>query len=166
MHSSYADLIEEEPEDDILTESLAASLNEKLTIIPIPQLSGREQFHLADMVECIATVEKHRRSMDDNASRFLVYFRQYMLRKSQRRQNPVNISWREITWAFHSDSQEILVDMVTRQYHGQMQWEHARESGMFTWLKDIAAVVSSVLYQLYETVRTEIYISRDPSLKS
>ncbi|KAI9784405.1 MAG: regulator of (H+)-ATPase in vacuolar membrane [Peltula sp. TS41687] len=141
MHSSYADFIEEEPEDDVLTETLAASLNEKLTTILIPQLSGREQFHLADIVECLATAEKHRRSMDDNASRFLVFFRQYILRKSQRRLNSSSISWREITWAFHSDSQEILVDMVSRQYHGQqMQWEHARESGMFMWLKDVSAV--------------------------
>lgn len=143
MHSSYTDFTEGEPEEDVLTESLAASLNEKLTVFPISQLSGREQFQLADIIECIATAEAHHRSMDDNASRFLVFFRQGMLRKSQRGGNPHTISWREITWAFHSDSQDILVDLVSRQFQGHMQWEHARESGIFMWLKDASAVVSS-----------------------
>ncbi|RYO95394.1 hypothetical protein DL764_007712 [Monosporascus ibericus] len=52
----------------------------------------------------------------------------------------VHMSWREINWAFHSTSQDILTDFVTRQYHGTMLWENARESGIFMWLGDLAAV--------------------------
>ncbi|KAI9842429.1 MAG: regulator of (H+)-ATPase in vacuolar membrane [Sclerophora amabilis] len=138
LQSSYADFADAENED--FTEMLAASLNENLTTLAIPQLSSQEQLHLVDIVECVATVEKHRRSMDDNASRFLLFFRQHMLRMDRAATKLANISWREVLWAFHSNSQDILVDMVSRQYQAKMSWKHSRESGLFMWIKDITAV--------------------------
>ncbi|KAH0537711.1 hypothetical protein FGG08_005518 [Glutinoglossum americanum] len=138
-HSSYIDFIDDD-EFDVFTESIAVSINEKLARIPIPQLSGQEQIHLAGIIECVGTVEKHRRSMDDNASRYLLFFKEYTLRKSQATTEQANLSWREIVWAFHSDSQEILVDLVSRQFQGKMLWEHARESGMFMWMRDLSAL--------------------------
>lgn len=128
-------------DDDVekVTEGVAAAINEMLTTIALPQLTRQEQIYLADTVECVAIVEKQRRSMDDNAARFMLMFRQHALRKG--RSNQANLSWREINWAFHSDSQDILVDMVSRQFHGKLQWEHARESGMFMWMSDSNALV-------------------------
>lgn len=124
-----------------MTEAVATSMVEKLTKLAIPQLSGQEQIHLADIVECIALVEKQRRSMDENAARFMLFFRQYALRKG--RTNEVSLSWREINWAYHSNSQDILTDMVSYQFHGRMLWENARESGIFMWISDISALVGS-----------------------
>lgn len=139
--SSFADLAGPSDEDEeTVTEGLAASLNEKLTTVTIPQLSSQEQMHLVDMIECVALVEKQRRSMDDNAARFVLFFRQHVLRRH--RAKDLNLSWREINWAYHSNSQDILLDIVSRQFHGRMLWEHARESGIFMWLTDSAAVVS------------------------
>ena len=133
---------DEDIEPDSVTEDLALSLNEDLTKKSIPYLSSQEQFHLADLIECVATAEKHRRSMDENATRFLLFFRRYMLRKSQHRSNGLGITWREISWAFHSNSQDILTDQVSRHFQGRMRWEQARESGMFMWLTDVTALVS------------------------
>jgi hypothetical protein len=130
-----------EDEAETVTESVAAAITEKLTRIALPQLSRQEQIHLADIVECVATVEKQRRSMDDNAARFMLFFRQHALHRG--RANEVNLSWREINWAYHSNSQDILVDMVSNQFHGKMLWEHARESGMFMWMTDSTALVCS-----------------------
>lgn len=96
---------------------------------------------LADIVECVALVERHRRSMDENGARFMLFFRQHGLRKG--RSNEMQLSWREINWAYHSTSQDILVDFVSRQDHGGMLWEHARESGIFMWLSDIKTLVSA-----------------------
>lgn len=110
----------------------------------IPQLSGPSQIQLADIVECVAIVEKQRRSMDDNAARFMLFFRQHALHKG--RVNEVQLSWREINWAFHSNSQDILINVVTRQFHGRMLWEHARESGLFMWITDSTALVSIILF--------------------
>lgn len=138
---SYFDGRETIDEDDeVFSENVAQLINEKLTDIAIPQLSGHEQFQLVDIIECIGMVEKHRRSMDENAARFMIFYRQHALRK--RRTNEISMSWREINWAYHSTSQDMLTDFVSRQHHGSLLWEHARESGMFMWLTDNAAVVS------------------------
>ncbi|KAI1162643.1 WD repeat domain-containing protein [Nemania serpens] len=124
--------------EETFTEELAVSICEKLQKIPLPQLSGYEQIQLVDIVECIGVVEKQRRSLDENGARFMVFLRQHALRKG--RVNEIHMSWREINWAYHSTSQDILIDFVCRSYHGTMLWENARESGMFMWLTDASAV--------------------------
>lgn len=124
-----------------MDENVAAILNENLTRVTLPQLSSHEQFRLADTIECVATVEKHRRSMDDNAARYLLFFRQHMLRRSQGLSSKDTVSWREIVWALHSGSQDILTDLVSRQFNGKMTWKAARECGIFMWLSDLTALV-------------------------
>ncbi|KAF4977525.1 hypothetical protein FZEAL_5959 [Fusarium zealandicum] len=125
-------------DEDIFTEQTAVSINEKLVKMNVSQLSGHEQIQLADIIECVALVERHRRSMDENGARFMLFFRQHALRKG--RTHEMHLSWREINWAFHSNSQDMLVDFVSRQNHGSMLWEHARESGLFMWLSDPTAL--------------------------
>ena len=142
MQSAYANFADED-EPEAVTEELAASLNETLAKVAIPQLSSHEQIRLADIVECIATAEKHRRSVDENAMRYLLFFRQHMIRKTQGPTAQFSLTWRESVWAYHSGSQDILVDLVSRQFHGRMMWEHARESGMFMWMTDLTALVSN-----------------------
>jgi hypothetical protein len=150
IHSSYADF-SDDTEPASVTEEVAGSLKELLTTKQIPLLSSREQFRLADIIECIGVVEKHRRSIDDNAGRFLLFFRQHV--QSEAQKNP--ISWREIIWAFHSGSQDILADLVSRHFNGKMLWHHAKESGLFMWMTDITALVClsvrhcSVLANIY-----------------
>ncbi|KAI2625470.1 RAVE protein 1 C terminal-domain-containing protein [Xylaria nigripes] len=124
--------------DENFTEEVALSICEKLQRIVLPQLSGHEQIQLVDIVECAGVVEKQRRSLDENGARFMVFFRQHALRKG--RTNEIHMSWREINWAFHSTSQDILVDFVSRSYHDTLLWANARESGMFMWLTDANAV--------------------------
>ena len=126
-----------------MDENAAQALNENLSRVTLPQLSSQEQFRLADTVECVATVEKHRRAMDDNAARYLLFFRQHMLRKAQGVANKDMVSWREIVWAFHSESQDILSDLVSRQFNSKMTWKSAKESGIFMWLSDTNALVSN-----------------------
>ncbi len=121
-------------------EGVAQRISEKLTRIALPQLSGHEQMQLVDIIECLGLVETQRRSMDENGARFMLFFRQHALRKG--RTNEMHMSWREINWAYHSSSQDVLVNFVSRQHHGSLLWESARESGMFMWLTDVSAVVS------------------------
>ena len=130
---------------EIVTEDLAALVNLNLAKLAIPQLSSHEQMHLADIIECVATAEKHRQSMDDNAMRYLLFFRQHMLRKGQAPHNRVDITWREIVWAYHSGSQDVLVDLISRQFGGRICWDHAKESGMFMWITDLSALVGFLL---------------------
>ncbi|KAI5803285.1 RAVE protein 1 C terminal-domain-containing protein [Peziza echinospora] len=133
-------------EDELSTfgEPLAASLSELFTKIPIPHLTGSEQMMLASITECVAQVSKQRRSIDENGERYLLFFKHHLLGRDRRiRVQPGNekgLSWREIVWAFHSVSQEILVDMVGNTHKGKMLWSGARDSGLFMWLRDLQSV--------------------------
>lgn len=142
MSSSYGDFTDD-TDPTTVTEDVVTSLTEKLTSSQIPRLSSREQFHLADIIECVGTVEKLRRSIDVNASRFLVFFRQHMLRTNKHTPEEVPLTWREMVWAFFSESQDILVDQVSRHFSGRMLWEHARQSGIFMWMTDLNSLVRS-----------------------
>ena len=148
--SSFATLPSTE-EGSVIDEPTAASLNELLVKVTLPEISQHEQFYLANIVECVAAVEKHRRSMDGNAGRYLLFFRQYMLQRGQSVGPRPGISWREIVWAFHSESQDILVDLVSRSCQGKVLWTDARESGMFMWLTDPSALKT----QLESVARNE-----------
>ncbi|TPX15221.1 uncharacterized protein E0L32_004779 [Thyridium curvatum] len=130
--------VDSSEDDDSFNEEVAQAINEKLTRVALPQLSGHEQIQLVDIVECAGLVETQRRSMDENAARYMLFFRQHALRKG--RTSEIYLSWREINWAYHSTSQDILVGFISRQHHGTVLWEHARESGMFMWLTDMSAV--------------------------
>ena len=116
-------------------------LNENLTKLAVPQLSSHQQMLLADIIECVATAESHRRSMDENAMRYLLFFRQHMLRKGRVPDSRANITWREIVWAYHSASQDILLDLISRHFCGRVRWEQARECGIFMWMTDLTALV-------------------------
>ncbi|ROT43356.1 regulator of V-ATPase in vacuolar membrane protein [Sodiomyces alkalinus F11] len=129
----------ESDDNESFDADMAATINERLTKIGLSHLSGHQQIQLADIIECAGLVEEHRRSLDENGARFMLFFRQHALRKG--RTNEIQMTWREITWAYHSTSQDILLDFVTRQYHGSIRWEHARESGMFMWLTDHHKVI-------------------------
>ena len=150
-----------EDDEDLFTEMTAVHINEKLLKLSIPQLSRPEQIQLADIVECAGLVEKHRRSMDENGAIFMLFFRQNALRKG--RTSQIQLSWREINWAFHSNSQDILVDFVSRQSNSEMLWGRARESGIFMWLSDPAALVSNRV-RIHETVLSNVE-SRKRSLR-
>ncbi|KAG0643869.1 RAVE protein 1 C terminal-domain-containing protein [Tuber brumale] len=129
--SSY----QEEEELLYFDEPLAKSLCSLLTKIHIPHLMSTEQINLAGIVECVAQVKEHRRSIDENGARYLLSFRQHGLRRE-----PADMSYREFVWAFHSASQEILIDLVNINAKGKMMWPQARESGIFMWLRDPEAI--------------------------
>ena len=140
----------------VLNEESAADLNDNLARKALPGLTSQEQFHLADIAECAATIEKQKRSMDENAARYLLFFRQHMLGRTQSPSKRVEVSWREIVWAFHSGSQDIIVDMVSRSFSGKLIWNHARETGMFMFLTDITALRTHL-----ETIARNEYTKND-----
>ncbi|KAI5211485.1 hypothetical protein AUEXF2481DRAFT_1472 [Aureobasidium subglaciale EXF-2481] len=159
MHKSYSTLDMQE-ESTTVTEDVASSIVSLLSEKSIPQLSSTEQLSLADIVECVGMVEKHRRSIDANAARYLLFWRATIVR-SRQSSTLAAVTWREMLWAYHSSSQDILVDIVTRQNKGQITWSHARDTGIFVWLTDREA-----LLQQFEAVARSAYTStelRDPA---
>ena len=140
------------PEPDSVTEEVAAELNENLARKSLPFLSRHEQFRLANLVECVATAEKQRRSIDAHAAIFTLFFRSHTIRETQSHSEHRGIGWREIVWAFHSGSQDVLIDQVSRNYQGRMQWKQARDCGLFMWIGDV-----NVLRQQLEVVARNEY---------
>lgn len=129
---SYFDAYENDDDLSIFDETLAAKLCEQLQKIAVPHLTGPEQIGLTGIIESMAEVQKHRRSLDENGSQYLLFFRQHNLNRNV----PFVMTFREFAWAFHSNSQDILVDLVNRNSKGRLLWPQARESGMFAWLAD------------------------------
>lgn len=82
----------------------------------------------------------------------MLFFRQHALRKG--RTNEIQLSWREINWAYHSDSQDILSEFVSRQNHNVLLWENARESGIFMWLTDMQQLVCELTQRIMAEVLT------------
>ena len=134
-----------------ISEGVVVELNERLAQVSVPYLTSQNQIHLANIVECVALAEKHRRSMDQNAMRFYVFFRQHILLKARRSARSQGVTWREIAWAQHSNSQDILVDLVAKNYQSRILWNHAKETGMFMWLIDIDTLVAHSSTHSYET---------------
>lgn len=149
--SGFFNYTEDEDEFSTFDEALAGSLCELLKKIAIPNLTGTEQIMLAGIVECVAQVKLHRRSIDENGARYMLFFRQHGLRRDK---PGVDMSFREVVWAFHSASQEILVDLVNRNSQSRMLWVQARESGIFMWLRDADAVKKQ-----FEVVARNAYTS-------
>ncbi|KAL9103855.1 MAG: hypothetical protein Q9163_001133 [Psora crenata] len=139
-----------------ITEDMASTLNGLLKKLVLPYLTTIQQIHLASIIESVAVAEKQKQSMDSNAMRYHIFFSQHMLRKRHFRAKTMEISWREIVWASHSNCQDILVDLVSRQYHGRILWEHARESGMFMWLTELTALRAQ-----FETIARNEYTKTD-----
>ncbi|GAB7354945.1 hypothetical protein MBLNU459_g5562t2 [Dothideomycetes sp. NU459] len=162
LHKSYSEMdLHDEPGS--ITEDVASALTALLTEKSIPQLSSREQFSLADVIECIGIVEKHRRSIDANATRFLLFWRESLLRSRQTAANnhmhsasTTSISWREMVWAYHSNSQDILVDIISKHHKGRLEWPHARNTGIFMWLTDREALLAQ-----FEVIARNAYTSTD-----
>lgn len=139
--SSKEGTADDEQHSQGVTEDVAASLQELLAKNEIPFVTSAHQLRLASIIECIAVVARKKGSMDDNAMRFHMILNQHMLRKSEPLPQRFDMTWREFAWAFHSTSQDILADYVSRQCHGRLLWKDARGSGMFMWLNDMTALV-------------------------
>lgn len=151
--SGFFNYTEDEDEFSTFDETLAGNLCELLKKIAIPHLTGTEQIMLTGIVECVAQVKLHRRSIDENGARYMLFFRQHGLRREK---PAVDMSFREVVWAFHSASQEILVDLVNRNAKSRMLWAQARESGIFMWLRDADAVKNQ-----FEVIARNTYTSTD-----
>lgn len=150
-----------------VTDAVAKSLNELLTQKSIPQLTSSEQISLASVIECVATVSTNSRSIDINASRYLLFWRSALIRSHRPARapsialadsgNPTGISWREVVFAYHSSSQDILVNLVLSSTQNVMSWQLARQSRMFTWLTS-----RETLLQQFENLAKAAYTATDP----
>ncbi|KAG9128028.1 regulator of (H+)-ATPase in vacuolar membrane [Ceratobasidium sp. 392] len=130
-----------------LVERLLRKLDERR----LPHLSETEQAHLIVMIQTTLEIDEQRRSLDANGLRYLISIRSfYTLNKRLESSNKSlevagasggrtgkreRLRYRDIVWAFHSESQQIMLGASTEACGGRMTWADAKALGIFLWTR-------------------------------
>ncbi|KAJ8594840.1 hypothetical protein M405DRAFT_857819 [Rhizopogon salebrosus TDB-379] len=138
------------PDEPVFSRHMVETLIEQLEARPVPHLTPNEHAHLLVLIQTTLEIEEQRRALDANGLRYVISMRSfYILNRritsdpSSPRSNgaiPRSTGWRErlryrdMIWAFHSESQELLLSTSTAACNGRMLWYDARALGIFIWL--------------------------------
>ncbi|KAF9956234.1 regulator of (H+)-ATPase in vacuolar membrane [Mortierella alpina] len=124
-------------ENKFLNTRTSQEMIEFLTRVPLAGLSKSEQLQLSAFIEGFTMIDEQRESIDDNGLRFLIFVRQfnyfsYILPPNQR---PTMLSYSDIVWAYHSESQDLLLDFCSNSLKAPMKWNDAKSLGVFLWMR-------------------------------
>lgn len=116
----------------------AQALLELLTRVPLPNIDSSEQLILSAVVDTVMQSEQQRRSLDENGIRYLLYLRiSIYLTKLTPAAGQAQMKPVDIFWAFHSESQDILLDTCVSLAGGKLMWPQARAFGLGYWMKSV-----------------------------
>lgn len=137
------------------------SLKQQLEDIDLPKTSDAEQERLKIVLGTIIFMQEHKGSLDENGFRYLFSWKLHVLElESQRNQaSPQDeklisngdeplapavpaMSWREIVFAYHSETQQPLLEALQNYYSGKMDWPTVRKLGIPAWLHAVRAAQS------------------------
>jgi len=169
----------DEPDDPGLSRSLIERLVGRLEASPLPHLTPIEHAHLLVLIQTMLEVDDSRRALDANGFRYLISMRSFhILNKrapepsspesrgavSRRTGWRARLRYRDIIWAFHSETQGLLLSASLAACQGKMTWSDARALGVFLWLNSIESMRS----HMEVIARTEYMAgdSRDPVASS
>ncbi|KAG8915058.1 regulator of (H+)-ATPase in vacuolar membrane, partial [Tulasnella sp. 417] len=165
---------------DMFSRELVDRLVRSLEDYPLPHLTPSEMEHLIVLIQTTVEIDEQRRSLDANGVRYLISMRSFFIinrRVTEEGSGDATpgskskkgvlapfvrerIRYRDIVWAFHSESQEILLSASTAACGGKMLWLDARALGVFLWGKS----VESLRDQMEVIARNQYMASeRDPS---
>ncbi|KAJ2909221.1 regulator of (H+)-ATPase in vacuolar membrane [Coemansia aciculifera] len=138
----------------------AEYLLERLTEIKIRGISPIDQSRLMSLVGTISATQTKDQPIDGNGVR---YFNKLQLLEleNRRTRSSLELPYRELNWALHSNSQAVLLQLCLQSHApGGLTWESARRMGLFMWLSDV-----SVLHAEVEKMARNIFVSegRDPT---
>ena len=101
-------------------------------------------------------VDDSRRALDANGFRYLISMRSFYIlnRRASAPSSPESrgairhrtgwrerLRYRDIIWAFHSETQGLLLSASLAACQGKMTWNDARALGVFLWLNSIESMV-------------------------
>lgn len=105
-------------------------------------------------------IQEQRRSMDSNGLRYLISMRVFYILNTRlsapstpassgaagvRLPRRERLRYRDMIWAFHSESQELLLSMSVAACGGKMNWNDAKALGVFLWLRSVESMVRPCL---------------------
>jgi hypothetical protein len=116
------------------------------------QLTAHDKALLVIVVEGTYQVEQQRRALDLCGLRYLIsvellasHFRRHEPNGSSSNSAPHQhrLSFRNIVWASHSESQDMLLNASTNYCSNKkMMWDDAKALGVFLWLNSTEVIVS------------------------
>ncbi|KAF7320375.1 WD repeat protein [Mycena kentingensis (nom. inval.)] len=147
----------DDDEDEGFSRTAVCRLIETLENNPLPQLTPNEQAHLLVLIQTTLEIDEQRRALDANGLRYLISMRSFYIlnhrasgsnspqsqstlpRQTGRRER---LRYRDMIWAFHSESQELLLSASTSACNGKMCWADARALGVAIWLNSVDVLKS------------------------
>ncbi|KAI0756586.1 RAVE protein 1 C terminal-domain-containing protein [Daedaleopsis nitida] len=162
-YSSLFDIPEskEDADDTSFSSHMVQRLLDRLQEKPIPHLTPREHSSLLVLIQTALEIEEQRRALDANGLRYLISMRSfYILNRrasepntpssgtngvngtngngmipSTRLERRERLRYRDMIWAYHSESQDLLLSTSVSACGGKMCWPDARALGVFTWMR-------------------------------
>ncbi|KAH9996446.1 RAVE protein 1 C terminal-domain-containing protein [Russula vinacea] len=146
----------DESDDQGFSRPLIERLLGRLEASPLPQLTPNEHAHLLVLIQAMLEVDDSRRALDANGFRYLISMRSfYILNKrvsepsspesrgtiGRRTGWRARLRYRDIIWAFHSETQGLLLSASLAACQGKMTWNDARALGVFLWLNSIESMI-------------------------
>ncbi|KAF5385516.1 hypothetical protein D9757_005413 [Collybiopsis confluens] len=155
---------------------LVTKLIQSLESRPLPRLTPNETASLIVLIQTTLEIDEQRRSLDSNGLRYLISMRsfyivnsrastpfspgssEYAPRDTGRRER---LRYRDMIWAFHSESQELLLSASSVACNDKMCWGDARALGISLWLRS----AESLKLQMEVIARNEYMTgdARDPT---
>lgn len=159
-------------DEKILDRDTVSELTQQLEEKEMPLISKAEQRRLRSVLETMMYCSEHVKGLDNGALRFLFSWKLELLLmdvkhplhglqlngqpKDDRAAVP-EMHWREVALAYHSTTQQPLLDILLAHYENKWTWEIARRLGVFAWLADRDA-----LSQIFEALAQSTYRSTSP----
>ncbi|SMR51618.1 unnamed protein product [Zymoseptoria tritici ST99CH_3D1] len=157
----------------VLGEDTVSDLKEQLDSKDLPALSTVEQRRLGHVIDAVADMNQHVGTLDKNALRYLFNWKLQLLYNQEDARNGSadagqtngavqsqfvpNMPWREVAFAYHSTTQQALLDILLLHLDNKITWPAARRLGITAWLSDRAA-----LEQIFEQIAQSAYRSEQP----
>ncbi|KAI9445323.1 RAVE protein 1 C terminal-domain-containing protein [Lactarius indigo] len=146
-------------EDQGFSRPLIERLLDHLEATPLPHLTPNEHAHLLVLIRAVLEVDESRRALDANGLRYLISMRSFYI-LNQRASVPsspesrggvsrrsgwrARLRFRDIIWAFHSETQGLLLSASLAACQGKMTWSDARALGVFLWLNSVESMRSHI----------------------
>jgi len=174
------------PDNSLLDTDIVSSLKQQLEDIDLPKTSDAEQERLKIMLNTIIYMQEHVGSLDESGFRYLFSWKLHVLElESKRVQQPKDangtatnsdeapppvvptMNWREIVFAYHSETQQPLLEALHNYYKAKLDWPTVRKLGIPAWLHAIRAAQSegsdlASLEQIFDSLAQTAFRSSYP----
>ncbi|PPQ62961.1 hypothetical protein CVT24_006067 [Panaeolus cyanescens] len=164
------------PEEIAFDRATISRLIAALESTKLSNLTHNEQAHLIVLIQTTLEIDEQRRALDSNGLRYLISMRSFFIinRRADTPPSKENgtklrtqtsrrerLRYRDMIWAFHSESQELLLNASSAAFNNKMTWSDARALGIPLWLNSLES-----LRTLFEGIARNEYMAgenRDPT---